>query len=110
MVEGLWSVRFFADEQPHGAGVVILQAGRVFGGDSSFMYRGNYQMSSDLIHLYLDIDKHYFAEGNSLDLPDSYQLELNGTPGGNTFTVEGHVVGHPERKVRVEWQKESDLL
>lgn len=42
MLEAMWGVEF-GSNQDGGYGVVILETGRILGGDSSFTYIGSYE-------------------------------------------------------------------
>jgi hypothetical protein len=46
MLEALWSVGFITGQGLHGAGVVIFETGRVFGGDSYFYWVGSYRVGA----------------------------------------------------------------
>lgn len=41
MIEGLWSI-YFQTDQMHGAGVVVFETNRLFGGDDKYFYVGKY--------------------------------------------------------------------
>ncbi|WP_374648717.1 hypothetical protein [Rhizorhabdus sp.] len=47
-VEGMWMFRSASVENPNlllDGGIIVLETGRVFGGDSSIAYRGSYDVS-----------------------------------------------------------------
>ncbi len=46
MIEGLWVVRFLAPANPEmdlNGGVVVIESGKIFGGDSGYFYVGSLQ-------------------------------------------------------------------
>lgn len=45
MLEALWSVEFQSSFGLQGNGVVVFETGRVFGGDSTMIYVGNFVLS-----------------------------------------------------------------
>jgi hypothetical protein len=46
-VEGMWAVYFGdVDQQQVNSGIVVLETGRIFGGDSLIAYRGTYSVSN----------------------------------------------------------------
>jgi hypothetical protein len=64
MMEGLWSMDFTA-EAMHGAGVVVFETNRVYGGDDKYYYVG----TSSVIHgkLQAIVDVTHFA-GSALSI------------------------------------------
>lgn len=60
-VEALYTMTFGDNVAPAAArngGVVVLETGRVFGGDSSFSYVGTYRVVSDLIQAEARIERY----------------------------------------------------
>lgn len=49
MLEALWSVEFLSTAQGYGAGVIVLESSRVFGGDSTYFYIGSYELTHDIL-------------------------------------------------------------
>ena len=47
MIQGLWSVEFASSAGYEGAGVIVFESGRLFGGDSRCFYLGDYSMGPD---------------------------------------------------------------
>ncbi|MHC1750982.1 RNA-binding domain-containing protein [Humidesulfovibrio sp.] len=46
-VEGLWSAKFKLPNLPETGCIIVLEAGRLFGGDSYFYYTGRYEIDED---------------------------------------------------------------
>ena len=61
-VEGLWTASMFAPGQ-FGAGVVVFETGRVFGGDSSMYYTGSYQINGRQLLGLVRVRKHHDIPG-----------------------------------------------
>lgn len=81
-VEGLWAAEFGhsgAAFVPANAGIVVLETGRVFGGDTWFAYTGSYDLSGDGITGSLKVHRHHH-DGNSIDAwetgEDVFQVEF----------------------------------
>jgi T3SS negative regulator,GrlR len=55
----MWTIRFGALDQELGAGILVFETGRAFGGDSCFAYTGNYSVDGG------------FALYRHAELPDS---------------------------------------
>ena len=60
-VEALWTVEFQSVDGWMNGGVIVLESGRAFGGDSQFYYTGKYRVKSDAIYGSLRID-HYHGD------------------------------------------------
>jgi hypothetical protein len=66
-IEALWAVRFGHAGSPNiglNGGVVVLESGRLFGGDSWFAYVGNYTVLGDQISGTFKAFRH-MADANS---------------------------------------------
>ena len=61
MEEGLWTAQFGSTQhQVINGGVVVLEAGRLFGGDASHYYEGRYERFDNKIHAEFRV-VHYFG-------------------------------------------------
>lgn len=49
MIEGMYGIEFKSNLNDSGYGVVIFETGRIFGGDSSCVYIGNYKINHDRV-------------------------------------------------------------
>ena len=61
MIEGLWVVEFLApqvDEFDLNGGVVVIETGRVLGGDSGYVYIGDINPIADGWSLHVTITRH----------------------------------------------------
>lgn len=68
-VEGLWTVEFGhagAANVPVNAGIVVLETGRVFGGDTWFAYTGRYDVNGEGITGTLNVQRHH-KDPDSID-------------------------------------------
>ncbi len=62
MIEGLWIVKFLAPNDPSmdlNGGVVVVESGKIFGGDSGYFYIGSMEPNgSGVWHSELTITRH----------------------------------------------------
>ncbi|WP_289283443.1 MULTISPECIES: GrlR family regulatory protein [unclassified Methylophaga] len=49
MIEALYGVEFESNMNDAGYGVVVLETERILGGDSSFVFVGNYKLENGII-------------------------------------------------------------
>lgn len=62
-VEALWTATFSSGSGPKNGGVVVLDEGRLFGGDANFYYEGRYEVDGDAVKA--DFRAHHY-HGESL--------------------------------------------
>ena len=55
-LEALWTVRFGSNVGGVGAGIVVFETGRIFGGDQDYIYLGKYSVTPDGKQLSADVD------------------------------------------------------
>ncbi|EDS8108331.1 nucleoside transporter [Salmonella enterica] len=80
MKEGIYTVVFESSQQSVGEGVVVINNGRVHGGDIAFTIRGI--MKRPVMEL-------------------DYWLEMSYREAGEgSYVFSGHVKGHPERMLK----------
>lgn len=111
MIEGFWAVRFSSNQASLGAGVVLLEGGKAYGGDSSFSYIGTYDNESgSTVVVKLRIERHSNVLPNVAgdDLGD-YDLELLGQPGQRQFSLKGNVVQSPSRTLEVSLTRKTGV-
>ena len=109
MIEALWSVEFISNVQNWGAGVVVFETGKIFGGDSTYFYVGSYDLVADTIHAQVTVS-HYAGEPNSIFGPlKKLSIVGTGKPEQNAFTIQGHVVENPSLQIAARLTRRAEL-
>lgn len=110
MIEGLWSVEFGANTGYDGAGVVVFESQRVFGGDASYYYVGNYSIDNNLI-LTAEINvSHYNGPLNNVFGPvKEITIVVAGKTATPSMIIEGSVKGRPDLKIALRLTKRAEL-
>uniref|UniRef100_E6QC99 Uncharacterized protein n=1 Tax=mine drainage metagenome TaxID=410659 RepID=E6QC99_9ZZZZ len=113
MIEALWSVVFnrVGNHGPlnHGAGVVVFETERIFGGDSRYFYTGNYSISNGVATAMLT-STHYAGLRESIIGPDEITtFQLTGKIEQQRIAVSGHVVGQPNVMVMATLTRRAEL-
>lgn len=109
MIEALWSVEFVSNVQGFGAGVAVLETGRVLGGDSQYMYVGSYEIDNHQATVKINV-KHYSGVANSIfGGAKEFNLVLEGTPAQDQFEFHGYVVENPELKIGIRLTRRAEL-
>ncbi len=78
---GFW-VAYFDAAGRLGAGVVLAQAGRVYGGDSSYSYWGTYSQARDEVAVKIYIRQHSQASQNVFGIGGNFGLDFVATMTG----------------------------
>lgn len=80
-VEALWSVKFVTDRGHRGAGVVVFETGRLFGGDSRFYFIGDFTVKENTITANVKVKHHGDMPPTSVwkDHDPEFELSIAGT-------------------------------
>jgi hypothetical protein len=106
-MEGSWTVKTIgrSTEVPGlNHGVIILDDGKVTGGDDHYHYDGTYSQNENRLKAHVHVRQHT-AEGAMplVIVPgkNEYDLEMDGVLRGNTITASGPIKG-TDRRLQVE--------
>lgn len=105
-MEGFWLVQF-QGVQGFGGGAVTLIHGKVFGGDSGFLYTGSYTDQGGTLTAKIHV-KRAFPGAPSVMGRDQFDLELSGTLQGNAIAAKGTIPGTP-LAFKANLTKQSDI-
>jgi hypothetical protein len=102
MLEALWSIEFISKNGNFGAGIVVLESGRVYGGDSSYYYIGEYSLENKKISIKATAN-HYSGPVNNIVGPvKKVTWTLNGVINNpNSFDVHGFAETGDELVIRL---------
>ena len=113
-LEALWSLLFAAGNSPGvSAGVVVLETGRIFGGDSWYYYTGSYEGRNGKLTARVTITHYAGPIGSPLlgnQLQGSVQLtevERGTDPDGRrTISLAGSLVENPSQRLvaKLTWR------
>lgn len=108
MVEGFWIVQF-EGVQGNGGGVVFFVKGRIFGGDSGFVYTGTYQTDERTISGLVKV-RNFLPEVLSVfGVPGDYELRLKGTVAGKIIEGSASLVNREAMGIVVKLTKVGEL-
>ncbi len=110
MLEALWSVEFVSTQGADGAGVVIFETGRIFGGDSQYYYIGSAHVGKDGI-LHADLEVTHYA-GNPYTVfgqANQIHLKLEGKVQEPVMELLGYPLEDPNQKILVRCTKRTPL-
>jgi hypothetical protein len=110
MIEAMYGVEFLSNEMAFAYGVVVLQKDRVLGGDTSFIYVGDYEVHNKVLYAkinctnYREVLPPLFGDLNKVN------LILEGTINDSDFTIQGRVVESPEQFITIKFTRVAELL
>lgn len=108
-LEALWSVQFRSSTGEFGAGVVILETGRVFGGDAQYFYLGTYEVQDDTIKAQVDVT-HYAGQPFAIfSQRKTVRIELSGPVQQQGMRLTGHVSHQPTLRIEAICVRRAEL-
>ncbi len=109
MLEALWSVEFSSNLQIFGAGVVIFETNRVFGGDGQYYYLGSYEVKNGVMEAELEIT-HYSGEPYSIfGTVKNFKIMISGKLGEPVIEAQGYLVDAPDKIILLKLTKRAEL-
>lgn len=109
MVEALWSVEFISTQGDMGAGVIVLETRRIFGGDSRYFYVGSYEVKNQELEAEIEVT-HYSGEPYSIFGPEkNFRIKITGEIGKDVMMGQGHRVDNPQLKLDVRLIRRAEL-
>ena len=94
----------------YGNGIVVFETLRIFGGDSSMIYVGSFNVEYGVVHADINVKKYAHVPGmSSVVGMDSFNLKVTGTPAQNEFLLSGFVVEDPSRKITIKATRRAEL-
>jgi hypothetical protein len=108
MVEGFWILQF-EGLQASGGGVVFLIKGRIYGGDSGFVYMGTYQSGGNTITGRVKVHNFLPAVPSVFGISGDYELSISGNVAGNVIKGKVSLVNQDAMGIVVKLTKVGDL-
>lgn len=111
MIEALWSVEFGSSVGGFGSGVAVFETGRVLGGDSAYLYVGNYKTANGVVHSEIQVTKYNDLCGmQSVFGPlKSFNLKVSGNVVPMEMVFTGVVVEQPQLKITIKAVRRAEL-
>ena len=110
MLSGMFFVKFIANNNMFGEGLVVIRDGCVNGGDASYLYQGRFEYYGDDVKAIIDV-KHYKGPLNSVMGPfKEFSLSLSGKKSGNNFELIGGIPNIPHLSIKIVGAKVADLF
>ena len=109
MIEALYGIEFASNVNDGGYGVVVLETGRILGGDSSFVFVGSYEIGNSVVSADIKCtNDRKFLQSIFGDI-DEFNLHLEGIPEFDGFILQGHMIENPSMRLKVKLTRRAEL-
>lgn len=111
MIEALWSMRVSINKAPVNAGgVVVIETGRIFGGDSAFIWVGEVTVEGGTGTARVKVRQYQAVDGmrSATGLTD-YTATFKGAIARDVMRLTGHPDGYPALIIDVELTRQAEL-
>lgn len=109
MIEALYGVEFVSNMSSGGYGVAVLETGRILGGDSSFVFVGDYEVKNGVLHANVKCTNDRETLQSIFGDIKEFNLKLEGIPGQKEFILQGHMLENPEMKIGIKLTRRAEL-
>lgn len=106
----MYSVTFGTPRGTAGAGVAALRSGTLNGGDSGFVYQGNYTLNAGTVTASFHVFQHNPAATSVFGGLRDFRMQMEGKVSGDTFTLSGGIVGQPIHVLTISGRRIADLV
>ncbi|MHB1608422.1 MAG: hypothetical protein ACYCXX_07250 [Acidiferrobacter thiooxydans] len=108
-IEAMWTARFQSNKEGSGAGIVVLETERVFGGDSQYYYIGAYRVDGNQISIRLTVT-HYANEMDSIfgPLPE-FAVTLKGEMNEKEMNLKGQANQDDDLQIHLIMKRVAEL-
>lgn len=108
MIEAMYGVEFVSNEMA-GYGVAVLETGRIFGGDSSFVYVGSYEVTNGIVTVQVKCTNDRDLLPSVFGELKEFNLSLQGTINDKEFILQGHMVENPSQSIGIKLTRRAEL-
>lgn len=114
MLEALWSVEFFNPNGgiSTGAGMVVLETGRILGGDSMYYYVGDYSVDGKKVTAKVRVTHYNWLPLSIFGNLTEFFLDLSGEIDQNSpksFFLHGNISGQPNNQIVIKFTRRAEL-
>lgn len=110
MLEALWSVEFLSSWGAGGSGILVLDGGRIFGGNDSLLYTGRYEVVGNRIAADVRVETYAIVPGaNAAAGFQRFSVKVVGPQARDNLFLTGHVVEDPSRTMTIRAVRRAEL-
>ena len=110
-IEALWSLEFKTSDNYEGAGIVVFDTGRILGGDSAFIFVGNYEVSQGVVKGEVNVSRYSDKSGLVSAFPglNDFNLVISGDFDPRKMTLHGQVKEDASRHVTLTCVRRAEF-
>ncbi|MDO8931088.1 MAG: GrlR family regulatory protein [Rhodocyclaceae bacterium] len=108
-VEAMYGVEFVSSMDIGGYGVLVLETGRVFGGDSSFTFIGDYEIESHILKANVKCTNDRNVLTSVFGNIKEFNLKLEGKVEEKEFLLNGYMAENPSMEISVKLTRRAEL-
>jgi hypothetical protein len=110
-VEGVYSAHFLSNADQYGEGIVVVDGGRIHGGDLDHVYIGKYTLVSNEFSATVNVANYSGKFSSVLGPLAQYRLMLNGVvKRAQDISICGKVEERPDISIQINLHKISPLV
>jgi len=108
-IEAMWAARFQSNQGGQGAGIIVLETERVFGGDSWYYYVGSYRVDQGRLYTQLKVT-HYADNAESIFGPlREFTVALEGLLNMREINLKGQANQDPNLQIQLTMSRIAEL-
>jgi hypothetical protein len=108
-IEAMWTAQFQSNKGIFGAGIVVLETARAFGGDSQYYYVGDYRVDGDQISVSLTVI-HYANDIDSIFGPlQKFTVALKGELNEREMNLKGQANQDEALQIQLIMRRVAEL-
>lgn len=92
-----------------GAGVIIFESGRIFGGDISYYYLGKYEIKDDMLNAKVKITHYAYEPYSIFGNLKEFTIHISGKVQVPVAIAQGYLLENPTQKITIRCTKRADL-
>ncbi len=108
-IEAMYGVEFVSSMNIGGYGVLVLETGRVLGGDSSFVFVGDYEIENHIVKANVKCTNDRNALTSVFGDLKEFNLKLEGKFEEKEFILNGYLVENPSMQISVKLTRRAEL-
>ena len=110
MENGIYSIVFKSSIEVFGGGLVVIDDGRIHGGNTKYIFKGLVAEKENAIEAEIKVEHYQGPLVSIFGEIDEFSLVLSVKPEPESFRMKGYMVENADMKIEVEGIKISDLV
>lgn len=99
---GLFSIKFIANNRDFGSGVVVIQEGSVNGGDGNYYYQGHFDYYEQEARAVIQVTHHHGPLNSIMGPLRAFTLNVSGRISESGFEMSGGVHAFPGVTIHIQ--------